>query len=256
MTATPNALRYTFGTDATAGERLLLLARVFDPTMAAVLAELPARRWPRVLDLGCGPASSTERLATRLDADEIVGIEASEPFCAEARRRLPGARFVRADVTAPLPVDRPDLIYARFLLSHLPDPVGVAAGWAAQLAPDGYLVLEEPERIDTDDPVFRRYLDLTGSVVASRGASMFVGPELATIDGPLNRVWQHDVDRRDAAGMFSRNLANVRLDPWVASRHDAAALDELAAALAARATGTFGGPAVRWHVRQVVATAG
>ena len=252
MTTEPGGA-YTFGTNPTAAERLLLLARVFDPTMAAVLAELPRRSWRRVVDLGCGPASSTERLAAHLDVAELVGVDASADFCAEAARRLPTARFVTGDVLAPLPGPAPDLVYARFVLSHLPEPLAVARRWADQLAPDGMVVLEEPERIDTDDDVLRSYLALTGAVVASRGAAMFVGPTLAALDGPVNRVLELPVDGRDAARMFSLNLASVRLDPWAQDRHTVAELDALAAALAARTTAP--GPVVGWHIRQVVLAA-
>lgn len=246
---------YTFGRTPTAADRLLVLARVFDPSMEAVLAELPARRWRRIVDLGCGPASSTARLVTHVDADEVVGVDGSADFCAQAAERLPDARFVTADVRAPLPVDRPDLVYARFLLSHLPAPRDVATAWAAQLAPDGFVVLEEPESIDTDDDVFRRYLALTASVVASRGVEMFVGPTLAGLPAVLSRVWPLDVSAVDAATMFSLNLATVRADPWVAAHHDDAELDELAADLRHRMLTRMARPPVRWRIRQLVLAA-
>lgn len=246
---------YTFGRTPTAADRLLVLARVFDPSMAAVLADLPARRWRRLADLGCGPASSTERLVTHVEADEVVGVDGSAEFCARASERLPGARFVSADVRAPLPVDRPDLVYARFLLSHLPAPRDVAAAWVAQLAPDGFVVLEEPESIDTDDEVFRRYLALTTGMVASRGAEMFVGPALAGLPAVLDRVWPLDVSAVDAATMFSLNLATVRTDPWVEAHHDVDELDELAAELRQRMVTRMARPPVRWRIRQLVLAA-
>ena len=243
---------YTFGNNPTAADRLLVVARVFDPTMAAVLGELPRRRWRRVLDLGCGPGSSTERLARHLDARELVGLDASTDFCAAARDRMPGATFVVGDVLAPFPVRSPDLVYARYVLSHLPDPLRVARGWAAQLAPDGWCVLEEPDRIETDDDVFTRYLALTGGLVASHGADMYVGRTLASLDATVNRVFELAVSAADAATMFSLNLASLRTDPWVIERHSAAELDELSDVLTARARGEATRPDVGWRVRQVV----
>jgi trans-aconitate 2-methyltransferase len=243
---------YTFGTSPTAADRLLVVARVFDPTMAAVLAELPRRRWRRVLDLGCGPGSSTERLARHLDAGELIGLDASADFCAAARDRVPHALFVVGDVLAPFPVRSPDIVYARYVLSHLPDPLRVARGWAAQLAPDGWCVLEEPDRIETDDDVFTRYLALTGGLVASRGADMYVGRTLASLDAPVNRVFELAVSAADAATMFSLNLASLRAEPWVTARRSEAELDELTDVLTARASGETTGPDVGWRVRQVV----
>lgn len=250
---------YTFGSNPTAADRLLVVARVFDPTMAAVLAELPIRRWRHLVDLGCGPGSSTERLLSHVDVERCTGVDASADFAALARTRVPEAAFLVGDVLAPLPVDRPDLVYARYLLSHLPDPLGVVAGWRAQLADDGYLVLEEPETIESDDAVVRDYLAVTAGVVASRGADMYVGRTLAALPGAVvNRAFVLDVAMEDAATMFALNLATVRTDPWVQANHDSHALDALAEALAARRSGAAvasgTAPAtVRWTLRQVVA---
>lgn len=251
--------RYTFGSNPTAADRLLVVARVFDATMAAVLAELPARRWRHLVDLGCGPGSSTARLLAHLDVERCTGVEASAEFAALARTRVPASSFVVGDVLAPLPVERPDLVYARYLLSHLPDPVAVAAAWQGQLADDGYLVLEEPETIASDDAVVRDYLALTAGVVASRGADMYVGRTLAAVsDAVVNRPFLLDVPMEDAATMFALNLATVRMDPWVRANHDPGSLDRLAGALADRRSGAAvargDAPAtVRWTLRQVVA---
>lgn len=246
---------YTFGDTGDAAERLRVIARVFDPTMAAVLAELPDRRRRRVVDLGCGPASSTERLAGRVMADQLVGVDASPAFCDEARRRLPTATFTTGDVRDPVPGPPADLVYARFVLSHLPDPLGVAEAWRSRLAPDGALVLEEPERIETDDDVFRRYLALTESLVASRGASMYVGPALAALPAAINRVQPLEVSAVDAATMFALNLATIRHDPWVTATHPVDALDDLAAGLHVRRVSRMRRAPVGWHVRQVVTSA-
>lgn len=81
-------------------------ADVFDPTMRAVLAELPPRRWSRVVDLGCGPGSSTARLLRHLHVrgGSVVGLDSSPAFARAARQRVPGATFVVADAAGTLPV--------------------------------------------------------------------------------------------------------------------------------------------------------
>jgi len=110
-----------------------------------------------------------------------------------ATAHVPGVRFVHGDVTdaATLPNGQADLVYARCLLAHLPDVAGAIATWRAWLAPDGRLVLEEPERIDTGDPVFRSYLAATADAVAARGATMLAGPLVdratAGMDGLVRR---------------------------------------------------------------------
>lgn len=246
---------YSFGTGTDASARLVHLAEVFAPTMSAVLDQLPLRRWHHVVDLGCGPGSSSAHLRRLLDADAFTGIDASTEFVAEAAVRVPEATFVVGDVLEPLPVPSPDLIYSRFVLSHLRDPLAVAGRWAEALGPGGYLVLEEPERIETGERVFTDYLELTTAVVASRGAMMLVGGTLAALGGPatvVNRPFLHLVPRADAALLFRRNLASIRNDPFVRARWDAADLDRLGEQL--RLAGERDGPTVDWTIRQVITT--
>ncbi len=75
----------------------------------------------RIVDLGCGPATSTRLLAARFPHAEILGVDNSEPMLAEARRRLPGVRFEHADIAGWRPRQRPDLIFANAALQWLPD---------------------------------------------------------------------------------------------------------------------------------------
>jgi SAM-dependent methyltransferase len=238
---------YAFGTGDVAAERLLLLADVFAPSMAAVLGALPRRDPPLVVDLGCGPGSSTAHLGRLLRAGRIVGLDSSPSFVALARERVPGASFVVADVTGDWPVPPADLIYARFLLSHLPDPLDLLRTWAGRLRPGGYLVVEEPAHIATTVPAFRRYLELTAGLIASRGAALYVGRDLATVAGArLNRDFRLDVSARDAAAMFTLNLRSWRDDPWIRAATRPSELDGLVAAF--RETTT----PVRWTLRQLV----
>jgi ubiquinone/menaquinone biosynthesis C-methylase UbiE len=78
-------------------------------------AILSALDTPRILDVGCGTAR-----ATRLLKGWVVGLEGSERMLAIARRRAPGARFVRAFVP-PLPfADHSfDLVLSAHVFSHL-----------------------------------------------------------------------------------------------------------------------------------------
>ncbi|KAI9007821.1 methyltransferase type 11 [Hyaloraphidium curvatum] len=248
---------YSFGTTPTAADRLLVLARVFDGSMAAALSLLPRRRFRALLDLGCGPGSTTERLLAHVDAERAVGVDASAEFLALARERFPAAEFVAGDVREKFPLERPDLVYARYLLSHLSDPLDVVRGWASQLAPDGFLVLEEPEGIHSSDPLVEEYLRLTEGLIAGRGADLYVGKKLRDLGGVANRCLEVPVPMRDAATMFSMNIATIRNDGWVKARYDEGTLDRLAVGLERRATGEVGlGEAVVWSQRQVVIAGG
>jgi SAM-dependent methyltransferase len=88
------------------------------------------RRRPLVVDLGCGPGTLTARLADRLPAAEIVGVDL-DPLVLELARRCHGtaARFVEAAIgsdtwIAAMDLDRPvDAVVSTTALHCLPEPV-------------------------------------------------------------------------------------------------------------------------------------
>ncbi|GGK33685.1 methyltransferase [Pilimelia terevasa] len=71
---------------------------VIGDVVTAALADRPA---PRILDVGCGPGSLAARLARRLPAAEIVGVDADPVLLALAEAAHPAAaRFAHADLRA------------------------------------------------------------------------------------------------------------------------------------------------------------
>ena len=77
-----------------------------------------------VVDLGCGPANSTELLVERFPQAEIVGVDSSHEMLDRARRRLPQCRFIEADIATWVP-EKPDLIFANAVFQWVPDHVRV-----------------------------------------------------------------------------------------------------------------------------------
>ncbi len=131
------------------------------------------------------------------------------------------------------------------------------AAWAGQLAPGGVLVVEEPEHIETDDPDFRRYLELASVVVGARGGDLYAGRLLADAPVPasaevvLRRSRSLDVPSGLAATIFSLNLATWKHDPAVAALASADETAELADRLERRGPETATG-VIRWWMRQLV----
>jgi trans-aconitate 2-methyltransferase len=249
---------YAFGDTAVASRRLDVLASVFGPTSIALLQDLPPPRRRSVIDLGCGPGHTTAMLADVFPGAEVVGLDSSEAFVAEATAAAADrCRFRVADVTTmPLAGAPADLIYARFLVVHLPAPHQALAAWAGQLAPAGVLVVEEPERIDTDDADFRRYLELASVVVGARGGDLYAGRLLAEATPPdttvvVRRCTALDVPAGRAATIFSLNLATWRDDPAVAAVADPDETADLADRLQRRVTDTATG-VIGWWMRQLV----
>jgi SAM-dependent methyltransferase len=108
--------------------------------LADLMARLPAR--PAVLDLGCGAGvPCTASLAERGD---VVGVDISGGQVALARRKVPAARFVKADMTTvELPAAGFDAVTAFYSIAHIPRDRHATlfrriAGW---LRPGGHLLV-------------------------------------------------------------------------------------------------------------------
>ena len=207
MTAA-NHTNYSFGDTDIARERLAIVADTFEAPTRSLLAELPPMQPRYVIDMGCGPGHTAMLLQGRFPHSEVTGLDASPAMVAEARERVSSAWFTVADVTEPLRLPA-DVVYARLLLGHLPDPGAALARWAAAIRPPGLIVCEEPVRYISEDPLFARYEAAVTAVVAARGATLWAGPALDT-DPPgcarlFDRVVEHPVRAGRAAAMFWRN---------------------------------------------------
>jgi trans-aconitate 2-methyltransferase len=242
-----SAPAYAFRDSDPAAERLALLAEVFDPVTRDFVATCGLHRSGLAVDLGCGTGHTTRLLAEALRPARTVGLDSSHAFLAAARQASPTLAFAEHDVTAtPFPTGRADVVLCRLLLAHLRGPVDVLERWSAELRPRGRILVEEVERIDTDDAVFARYLDAVRDLLARRGAQLEVGPLLAAAEPRLlcrrlSRVVTVRPDTSIVAQMFALNLETWReeIEP------------ELAAELAAGLHGGRRGSIV-WRLRQIV----
>jgi trans-aconitate 2-methyltransferase len=214
---------------------------------------------PRLaLDLGCGPGRTTRLVAAVTGAARVLGLDTSVSFLtwASEATRASGVSFACADVTRGFPTRPPDLVYARLVLAHLPDPERVVAGWVRQLCPGGRLLLDEVEWIRTDNPILDLYEQIVTAMVGSRGARINVGPRIAGLSGEgwrqrSNSFSEYIVATADAARMYAMNLATWRHDPFVVASYDTSTIDELAAGLdgLTRSSATA---EIVWGLRQVV----
>jgi trans-aconitate 2-methyltransferase len=166
------------------------------------------------------------------------------------------------DVTAtPLPRAPAAVIYARFLLAHLPGPAALVEAWMGELAPGGVLVLEDVESIMTTDPIFAEYLELMAGVLRTRHAELYVGPLIRQLDVPegygvsYNDVVRLSPTSGQAAALFSLNLATLRHDTAVAARLSTAEVESLGHALEDRTHDERVG-SITWGMRQVVVRRG
>jgi trans-aconitate 2-methyltransferase len=205
--------RYTFGDTITAAERLQRIADFFNPLSAEFIRSNSPRKITRAADLGCGPGFSTDMLAKATGAQEITGIDSSEYFLNICRQHYPEYKFIHDDVTQ-LQLDKKhDLLYCRFLLSHLQNIPEVLCNWMHSLKPGGIICIDELEDILTDVSVFKRYLQINHALIQSQGAKLYIGKYLHEhISGfhiQLNRTDILPVEDSMAAGWFYPNTISI-----------------------------------------------
>ena len=97
--------------------------RVFKTTeeenRRVILETLKPHPGATLLDLGCGNGSLTVRVAERVGATDVRGIELDKPWAAEARAR--GVQVTEADLTQKLPFDDGsiDVIHSNQVIEHV-----------------------------------------------------------------------------------------------------------------------------------------
>ncbi len=253
--------RYTFGDDDRAAARLRLLAETYEVVTRDLLARGGVPGCGLAADLGCGGGWSTRLLRDVLRPVRTVGLDASERFVAEARRRHgPGLEFEVHDVTrAPFPAGTPELLLCRFLLTHLPDTGAVLGAWAAAAAPGARLLVHETESLRAEHPSLARYYALVARLQEHYGQVLEVGASLeAAFAASAWRVTDSRTVAREipAPRMAELHLANLRTwreDEYAQRTFDRAELDGLERALERIAAGAEPAGTVRNAVRQIVA---
>ena len=250
--------RYTFGDSDLAAQRLTIVAEVFRATSERFLRDGGVAAPDLVVDLGCGPGYTTELVDETVHPGRLMGIDSSPAYVELASRRLGGAaRILCADVLdLPGHVADVDLMFARFLLTHLADPVAAVARWLGRLSGRGVLMLEEVESITTEEPTFRSYLDLQRKMLEANRNRLEIGPivdaaarslmatfrsELATTTPPATAV----------ARMFAMNFAVWRREPSIEALATPAELEQIASGLRARTEAVAAG-CITWRLRHVV----
>ncbi len=120
--------------------------------LGRVMIEAPAR----IMDLGCGPGNSTEVLAVRYPGAELLGIDISAAMLAEARQRVPGARFESQNIATWAPVGAVDLVYANASLQWVPGHEALIPKLFEAVAPGGALAFQMPDNLDEPSHVLMR----------------------------------------------------------------------------------------------------
>jgi SAM-dependent methyltransferase len=141
---------YALATGAGAVRRLHVLHDLYAPAGRRVLLEAGLRQGMKVADFGCGVGVVTRMLAVMVGpSGSVTGLDVNGQQLTEAAAwcesgGLTNTRFVNADACRTgLPRGSFDLVYCRFLLLHLPDPMGCLREMREVLRPGGIIVVED-----------------------------------------------------------------------------------------------------------------
>ena len=178
--------KYIHGTSEKEQERLSVLNRITNDSFIRYLGNLDNKK---ICDFGCGVGNLIADIAAKHPSARITGLEISEDQLKTARltnRDHPQVTLVHTDVlTNDLPDDAFDLVWCRYLLEHVADPVGVAREMLRVVKPAGTVTCQENDLanviyfpdIEGLDLVMRKFCDLQITL----GGDPFIGRKLFDI---------------------------------------------------------------------------
>jgi ubiquinone/menaquinone biosynthesis C-methylase UbiE len=195
----PNNEDYVLLSGEQATKRLQLLARAKWPTTKTLLRRIGVRSGMNCLDVGCGIGAVTLRLALRVGATgKAVGIDRDERCLELARRKAARYKlpvvFRAENITDLREVQAYDLVYARFLLTHVAKPEEALERMVRVTQPGGWVIVEDIEFAAhfcyPPCPAFSRYVDLYQRAVKGKSGDPNIGPRLVSLflDADLDDV--------------------------------------------------------------------
>src|SRR5262245_48174158 len=189
-----------------------MLARVMRPFTTGLFDRVGIREGMACVDAGCGGGDVTFDLARRTGpAGRVVGIDLDEIKLGLARDEaatlgLANVSFRQAEIGACKFDPEFDVIYSRFLLTHLPDPVAAISRMRTWLRPGGVLIVEDIDFTGhfchPESPALRRYVELYRQAVQRRGGDPHIGPRVPglLVDAGFDGVAMHVVQPAGISG--------------------------------------------------------
>lgn len=172
-------------------ERLRILSRIMRPFSLSLFERVGICQGLFCLDVGCGGGDVTLDLSRLVSPDgKVVGTDI-DPVKLELARReaeqqqISNVEFRLSDISESKEEGKFDLVYARFLLTHLKDPAGALARMHRLLRPGGAVVIEDIDFSGhfcyPDCAAFLCYLKLYTEAALRRGGDPNIGLRLPSL---------------------------------------------------------------------------
>jgi ubiquinone/menaquinone biosynthesis C-methylase UbiE len=178
--AESNDTTYIHGTTPQEQQRLAALGELTDDAFVRFLRFEPNHS---ILDVGSGLGNLARRVAALVPRGEVLGIEQSPDQLARATSNLPNLHFFQGDAHAlPFPAGRYDVVYCRYLLEHVREPLTVLREMRRVLKPGGQVFLQENNILinDTDPecPCFDHIWQQFAKLQERLGGDALIGKKL------------------------------------------------------------------------------
>ena len=169
-------------------KRLDLLARVMLPTTMELLDRAGLTRGMKCLDVGCGGGHVAISMARVVGPEgRVIGTDTDAEILALAREDAEAAKatnieFQQQAACACVLNQKFDVVYARFLLSHLNEAENCLTAMVQACAPEGTIVIEDTDFAGSfcypTCTAYERYKELYQELVERRGGDSNIGPKL------------------------------------------------------------------------------
>jgi SAM-dependent methyltransferase len=236
-------------------ERLRILSRVMRPTTLSLFDRVGIKEQTRVgikeqmacLDVGCGGGDVTLDLAELVGSDgSVIGWDIDEIKLGLARHEaeekgVGNVEFSIFDIGQSEAASEFDLVYTRFLLTHLRDPAGALSKIRQALRPGGIVIVEDIEITGyfcyPDSAALRRFIELYTLAVQRRGGDPNIGLQLPVLllDAGFERMQANVVQPAGIEGevklltaVTMENIADSVVTEGLAGRNE---VDEVIARL-------------------------
>lgn len=190
MTGTANADGYVLERTAAEYARLQAQARIWEPFTERVLDKAGMTEGMSVLDAGCGPCEVMRLMNRRVGpSGQVTGVDIDAEVGAYGLARLNveengNFSFHSSDLTAgeTVPGAPFDMIYCRFFLIHMNDPVDMVKRLSAMLKPGGTLIAMDyvmnTMQLAPAEPTLQRGMELLLDVFEKTGRPLDCGVRL------------------------------------------------------------------------------
>jgi SAM-dependent methyltransferase len=245
------------GGDDAGRRRLALLDAFHGPMTLRQLEAAGVKSGWHCLEAGGGSGAMTAWLAERVaPTGHVLAIDIETQWLEPLHGEIVEVR--RADITTvALPASRFDLVLARMLLLHLPDPIEACRRFVMTLAPGGQLIIQDadfrPVALQGASDAEAAGLATMEATMRSAGVHLSLGPELeAMLHAVGAQVVQVDSEPSPArGGQAAALITAMTLERFRAQAVNSGASDgAITAAVAALhdPERTFTGP-TQWIVR-------